>query len=151
MGPQRVGHNWETFTFDYEFSVESTFSLHSFLRLQPIINLSMIFWGSLFACLFHLFGVLFVCLQFSITMWVWPSHISGACACEGCIPISSFPGWPPIFHNELEWVLGFESALLLVGYKIEAQDSPGWTDPLRLDPDFRLYLSPWSIASTLFC
>ena len=43
MGSQRVQHNWETFTCDYEFSVESTFSLHSFLRLQPIINLSIIF------------------------------------------------------------------------------------------------------------
>ena len=36
-----------------------------------------------FVCLFVSFVLCFVCLQFSITMWVWPSHISGACACGG--------------------------------------------------------------------
>ena len=150
MGPQRVGHNWETFTFDYEFSVESTFSLHSFLRLQPIINLSILFWGGKFFCLFHLFCVLFVCsspLQCECSLLIFQVPVR----VEGYIPISSSPSWPLIFHNELESVLGFESALLLMGYKIEARDSPGWIDPLRLDPNFRLYLSPWSIVSTLFC
>ena len=114
---------------------------------------------------FHAFLRKFVCLFVSFVLWFFFLFFCSSalpCECgllifqvpvrvEGCIPISSSSGWPLIFHNELEWVLGFESALLLMGYKIEAQDSPGWTDPLRLDPDFRLYLSPWSIASTLFC
>ena len=111
VGSQRVQHNWEAFTCDYEFSVESTFSLHSFLRLQPIINLSIIFLrrGDFFFVCFICFVLcLFVCS--SPVQCEWSLLIVQVLVCvEGVFPLTHLQVDPWFFTMNLS-ELGFESA-----------------------------------------